>query len=186
MIFLTLTPPYRLKDKTGLKKVYSDHNSILTESSWIQTKESITYRYIISPKGYKEFRKKIEDTQVSKLLAGPNYQLQYDEWTKAIENLAKRVTKRKKQKGRAVRKLIRIKRRLRQSLKVKQDKHKIEFLKRRMKLLDEHIENEDKVKKANKVHRTVERSRQEGGTNGPGSRYNDHFSIVYPVLCGGM
>ena len=94
---------------------------------------------------------------MSQLLIGQNYQQQYDVWTKEIEDIASSVSRTKRRKGRAVRKWILVKKGLRKSLKGNHNKKEIEILKRRIKLLDEHIEEEDKVNKANGIRKTVER-----------------------------
>ena len=161
-------PVYRtIKEKNESRKVYSDHNSMFLSSNWLQESNINPLSYSISVKGYKDFRKKIQERNVSKLLSGSNYQEQFDSWTKEIEWIAKSVEKKKKCKGRNIKKWIKVKRGLRSSLKGKQSKDTIKLLKRRLKLIDEHIEEEEKLNHANKIRGIVQKLRINGGVNGP-------------------
>ena len=81
-----------------------DHNSMFLSSNWLQESNINPLSYSILVKGYKDFRKKIQDRNVSKLLIGNNYQEQFDSWTKEIEWIAKSVEKKKKCKGRNIKK----------------------------------------------------------------------------------
>ena len=67
-------PVYRLiKEKKKTRKVFSDHYSIIVKSNILQETDNVQYRHNISPKGYREFEKKLRERKVSQLLIGQNY-----------------------------------------------------------------------------------------------------------------
>ena len=149
-------PVYKtIIEKNVKKKVYSDHNSIFISSNWFHQSDNTQFHYTILSKGYKEFREQIEQKKVSLLLEGKEYQKQYDTWSKEIEGIAKSVTKKKKCKARNVSKWMKVKRTIRKSLQGKLNKDTIQVLKRRLKLLDQHIEEEKRLNRARKIKGSV-------------------------------
>ena len=85
--------------------------------NWLQENENKEFTYTISAKGFRNFKNKLQERQVSKILQGPDLQIQFDKWSSTIEEIAKSVSKRKKKKGRSIRRWIKVKKSVKKSLK---------------------------------------------------------------------
>ena len=122
-------PPTDQTNKIRTSRRQYNHNVILLKIDFhtetIQTKE----RKIITTKGYKEYRKNIEQLQISKLIAtGQN---SYDKWCEAVEQSIKRVTKKQSKTNtrRDITRLMKMKKNLRKELNQSNDTKKSNILK---------------------------------------------------------
>ena len=89
---------YKLEKNTAInenKKIFSDHNSKLTNLDFKTPTKEQRPKKIITKKGYERYRTIIEEQNVSKLLKSGDLQERYNKWFAAIETSIKTVQRTK-------------------------------------------------------------------------------------------
>ena len=99
----------------------------------IQTKE----RKIITPKGYKKYKKNIEQLEISNLIATGQIQNSYDKWCEVLGQSIKRVTTKhnKTSTRRSIRKLMKMWKNLRKGLNQSTDIKERQHLNDRIRII---------------------------------------------------
>ena len=75
------------------RKTYSDHNAILLKLNLVTAIEKQKKNRIITKCGYKKYRKKLTQTQISGILKKDTIQESYDQWSEEVQNNIKEVEK---------------------------------------------------------------------------------------------
>ena len=78
-------------EKNG--KTYSDHNAILLKLNFITAIEKQKKNRIITKCGYKKYRNKLTQKQISGILKKGTIQVSYDKWSQEEKNNIKEVEK---------------------------------------------------------------------------------------------
>ena len=71
-------------EKSG--KTYSDHNAILLKLNLITAIEKQKKNRIITKCGYKKYRNKLTQEQISGILKKDTIQVSYDKWSEEVQN----------------------------------------------------------------------------------------------------
>ena len=75
------------------RKTYSDHNSILLKLKIVTAIEKQKKNRIITKYGYKKYRNKLTQTQISGILKKDTIQESYDKWLEEVQSNIKEVEK---------------------------------------------------------------------------------------------
>ena len=75
------------------RKTYSDHNAILLKLNLVTAIEKQKKNRIITKCGYKKYRNKLTQTQISGILKKDTIQESYDKWSEEVQNNIKEVEK---------------------------------------------------------------------------------------------
>ena len=145
--------PYRKLNENGtLKKVYTDHCTIILQLN-ILVKESkgTSFKLTVTHKGYTKYRQLLQSSEINSMVEHDDFQTMYDRWTQAIEGTIQQVqTKVKKRNSRIeVRKLCKIKIGLKNQLRHTKDQKVREILITRIHLMKEHIQSQWEEAEAN-------------------------------------
>ena len=68
------------------RKTYSDHNAILLKLNLVTAIENQKKNRIITEYGYKNYRNKLTQTQISGTLKKDKIQESYDKWSEEVQN----------------------------------------------------------------------------------------------------
>ena len=129
---------HKLDKKTATKnrKIYSDHNSILTNLDFEIPAEEQRPKKIITKKGYKGYRTITEEENVSKLLKSGDLHESYNKWSVAIETSIKTIQKTKTKNPRKdIKELQKIRKRLREEYSTTVELHEKILILERIKTL---------------------------------------------------
>ena len=75
------------------RKTYSDHNAILLKLNLVTAIEKQKKNRIITKCGYKKYRNKLTQKQISGILKQNTIQVSYDKWSEEVQNNIKEVEK---------------------------------------------------------------------------------------------
>ena len=75
------------------RKGYSDHNAILLKLNLVAAIEKQKKNRIITKYGYKKYRNKLTEKQISGVLKKDTIQVSYDKWSDEVQNNIKKVEK---------------------------------------------------------------------------------------------
>ena len=75
------------------RKTYSDHNAMLLKLNLVTAIEKQKKKKIITKCGYKNYRNKLTQKQISGILKKDTIQVSYDEWSEEPQNNIKEVEK---------------------------------------------------------------------------------------------
>ena len=75
------------------RKTYSDHNEILSKLNLVTAIEKQKKNRIITKCGYKKYRNKLTQKQISGILKQNTIQVSYDKWSEEVQNNIKEVEK---------------------------------------------------------------------------------------------
>ena len=126
-----------------------------TES--IQTKEC----KVTTTKGYKEYRKNVEQLAISKLIATGQIQNSYDKWCEAVKQSIKRDTKKQNKTNTRtdIRQLMKMRKSLGKELNQSTNIEERQHLKDRIRMIKEHIVDRNKEIRGIKVKKSAEQIR---------------------------
>ena len=75
------------------RKTYSDHNAILLKLNLVAAIEKQKKNRIITKRGYKKYRNKLTQTQISGILKKDTIHESYCKWSEEVQNNIKEVEK---------------------------------------------------------------------------------------------
>ena len=75
------------------RKKYSDHNAILLKLNFVTAIEKQKKNRLITKCGYKKYRNKLTQTQISEILKKDTIQESYDKWLEEVQSNIKEVEK---------------------------------------------------------------------------------------------
>ena len=164
-----ITPYY--VDTCGDKeeRKYTDHCMITMKMDvTLQVEVQPSYVRILDEKGCSQFRKELQEQNVSKIIAqDKDIRQSYREWNEKVlkirDRCSKKVKIRKQWKG--SRKLSSQKKQITRELKNMTDKDKIKRLKEMKLHLSKEIEKEEQKKKFARIEKTVAEIKENGGIN---------------------
>ena len=149
--------------------VYSDHNTVICEFDWLfeQEKRDVKQK-VITTKGYQKISQEIQEKNIKWILKreGKTLEERYTEWKEKVDQIIeknKTVVKRRN-KNKTIRKLMRARRSVKKQIKTSTGQK--EKMIRRMKLINEHIKEEDNNQYRRKINKVVNKLRARGGING--------------------
>ena len=156
----TITP-YRISDKI----VYSDHCAILMEINWAKTNfAKAKSRKVIN---MKQLRAKTENAGLNEIAQGKgSIKSLYTGWQGKLNEIIEscsRVQKNKKSKLKAVRILMKEKRKTKKERLAERDKKKRRLLLVKERLIDEFIVKENKIEQGNKIKKVADDIKRKGG-----------------------
>ena len=159
--------PYRKLNENGtLKKVYTDHCTIILQLN-ILVKESkgTSFKLTVTHKGYTKYRQLLQSSKISSMVEHDDFRTMYDRWTQAIEGTIQQVqTKVKKRNSRIeVRKLCKIKKGLKNQLQQTKDQKAREILITRIHLMKEHIQSQREEVEANRIIKIIQQLKEKIG-----------------------
>ena len=144
------------------RKIYSDHNAIMLNIDFISKTEAKDKK-IITKKGCQKYKKFIEQRQISKITKKGTLQESYNKWAEetgdAFKQVEKTVKKKKKEERnprKDLRELQKIRKNLRRTIKNLTDACEKRTLKNSLKLLKEHITDEIKEGRGNRIKQIAE------------------------------
>ena len=147
-------------DKNGKaeKKVYSDHNVIMIKLDFVTDPQQEQRKKIITNKGYKEYKKELQEKEISEIVKYGPLQDQYDIWSQEIEETIKKVekTKKKYQIRKDVKELNKIRKGLRKQYKLTTNIYKRKQIIERIKLIKEQIVEKRKESRGNKINKVAD------------------------------
>ena len=142
-------------------EMFTDHCAITCKIKWKNNRseeKKNKERWVMTKRGYEKFREQMERRKVAKIMEGEGTVKEvYDKMVKEIMEIKKKCqTKMKHKKEKTpIRQLMRIKRRLK---KGDQENNKI-----RIKMINKHIMNKKRNQYKEKIERTIEQLRRDGG-----------------------
>ena len=83
----------RLNYKKKNRKTYSDHNAILLKLNLVTATEKQKKNRIITKCGYKKYRNKLTQKQISGILSKDTIQVSYDKWSEDVQINIKEIEK---------------------------------------------------------------------------------------------
>ena len=112
---------------------------------------------IITKNGYQQYRQKLKNEQISKIMGKGSIQESYDEWAKTIENSIKEVQQpRKKNPRKDIRELQKIRKTLRREINEAPDIYQKNIIRQRINLIKEHIVEKKKEARSSKIKKIAE------------------------------
>ena len=159
-----VTTPYRISDDNGV--TYSDHCLMSITTEWmIEIKENKREETCIGQKGYTNYKRKLEEKQISNRIKAEHFQETYSKWSDTVIETVKECSgKRRSKKGWKVnRKLLTVKKNIQRQLQGKDLQiEEIHSFKIRKDLINEHIDKESHKKNYERV-KEIRRIKEEGG-----------------------
>ena len=134
------------------RKTYSDHNEILSKLNLVTAIEKQKKNRIITKCGYKKYRNKLTQTQISGILKKDTIQESYDKWSEEVQNNIKEVEKICRQNPRKdIMQLKRQRKKLRAQYQNTENIHEMTVIIERIKLIKEHIIDKMKENRSRRI-----------------------------------
>ena len=156
--------PYRKRNENGtLKKVYTDHYTIILQLNiLVKEGKGTSFKLTVTHKGYTKYKQLSQSSKISSMVEHDNFQTMYNRWTKTIESTIQQVqTEVKKRNSRIeVRKLCKIYKWLKNQLRQTKDQDEREILIARIYLMREDIESQREEAEANRIIKIVQQLKE--------------------------
>ena len=137
-------------EKSG--KTYSDHNAILLKLNLITAIEKQEKNRIITKCGYKKYRNKLTQKQISGILKKDTIQVSYDKWSEGVQNNIKEVEKVFRQNPRNdIMQLKRQKKKLRAQYQNAENVYEKTVMIERIKFIKEHATGKMKENRSRRI-----------------------------------
>ena len=134
------------------RKTYSDHNEILSKLNLVTAIEKQKKNRIITKCGYKKYRNKLTQKQISGILKQDTIQVSYDKWSEEVQNNIKEVEKICRQNPRKdIMQLKRQRKKLRAQYQNIENIHEMTVIIERIKLIKEHIIDKMKENRSRRI-----------------------------------
>ena len=192
---------YAVKQTKNPKVMLSDHHRIdikldMLEAAIDENRRQISR--IMDKKGYQKFQRLCNSSKISQIINNEeNIQDQYTKWSKRVKEIKERCEKKVKRKNNDAntkwnRIMRRIERTIRKAMKKrkynKYSKEEQDIAKARLELIRFHIEEENKRRNKDRIDKTMQEIKEQGGVNGETfwkfkkkfqRRQEEHMSMVY-------
>ena len=151
--------PYHLK---GEEEIFTDHTALICQlNASLSGEKKEKNERVMTKESYRRFAIEIQRSKPSRILRGTgDMQVKYKKWSEKVlatrERCMMKIGK-KRNKSKAIRLLMRAKRKLRKSGK------QTEMEKTRMAQIKNHIQREQSQRYASKIVKTIEQLRKNGG-----------------------
>ena len=134
------------------RKTYSDHNAILLKLNLVTAIEKQKKNRIITKCGYKKYRNKLTQKQISGILKQNTIQVSYDKWSEEVQNNIKEVEKICRQNPRKdIMQLKRQRKKLRAQYQNTENIYEKTVIIERIKLIKEHITDKMKENRSRRI-----------------------------------
>ena len=134
------------------RKTYSDHNAILLKLNLVTAIEKQKKNRIITKCGYRKYRNKLTQTQISRVLKKDTIQESYDKWSEEVHNNIKEVEKICRQNPRKdIMQLKRQRKKLRAQYQNTENIYEKTVIIERIKLIKEHITDKMKENRSRRI-----------------------------------
>ena len=151
--------------------VYSDHNVILCEFNWLfEEADQKPTKKIITKKGYIKAGKEVQERNLKSILEDSSlpFEERFVRWKEETNEIMEKnkIKIKKRNQNKTIRQLMRTRRSVKRQISTTRCKERKDLLIQRIRLINEHIKEEESHQYKRKIDKVVSKLKAKGGING--------------------